>query len=57
MSVKRYKILLDNEVVAEEMDIDTALILVKALFEKYYCDNSMVIIIKEMEHARARDDR
>lgn len=57
MSDKRYKIVLDNEVVAEEMDIDTALLLVKALFEKYYCDSSMTISIKEMEHARVRDDR
>lgn len=57
MSVKRYEIMLDNEVVAKEMDIDTALILVKALFDKYYCDSSMTISIMEMECARVRDDR
>lgn len=52
MSIKKYKVILDNEVVAESMDIDTALMLVKALFEKYYCDYNMVISIKEMECAR-----
>lgn len=52
MSRKKYKVLLDQEVVAENMSIDTALILVKALFEKYYCDNTMLISIQEMECAR-----
>ena len=49
MSVKRYEIMLDNEVVAKEMDLETALILVKALFDKYYCDSSMTISIKLMK--------
>ena len=57
MSRKKYKVVLDNEVVAENMDIDTALLLVKALFERYYCDNDMVVSIKEMERERGSYDR
>ena len=40
MDEMKYKILIDNKIVAERMNIEIALTLVKALFEKYYNDHS-----------------
>ena len=36
MTDKKYEVLIDNDVIAEGMDIKTATILVRALFEEYY---------------------
>lgn len=49
MECDKYKVLIDETTIAENMGIETALILVKALFEEYYNDHSMKIIIKRME--------
>ena len=49
MAEYKYKVLIDGVVCAENMDIKTATILIKALFEQYYNDHSMTISIKEME--------
>lgn len=49
MSEKKYKVLYNDTVVAESMDIRTALILVKALFEEYFADYGMTISVREME--------
>ena len=42
----KYKVLVDNVVFARDMDIRTATILVKALFEEYYNDYTMAVTIK-----------
>ena len=52
MNEMKYNILIDNKVIAERMDIEIALELVKALFEKYYNDHSMTISIKEEERTK-----
>ena len=57
MSESRYKVLINDTVVAENMDIDTATTLVKALFEKYYNDHTMRVSVKEMERAEYYNDR
>ena len=49
MSDKKYNVLIENEIIASNMDINNALIFVKALFDHYYEEHSMVISIKEME--------
>ena len=49
MSEKKYKVLINNEVVAERMDIKTATVLIRALFEEYYNDYTMTVSIKEMD--------
>lgn len=49
MDEKKYKVLINDEVVAEGMNINTAVVLVKALFEEYYNDYSMIVSIKEMD--------
>lgn len=56
MSEKRYKVLINNEVVADGMDIKTATILVRTLFEEYYNDYLMTVSIRETERAMAVDD-
>ena len=47
MTKKKYEVLINDEVVARNMDINTATILTKALFNEYYNDHAMVISIKE----------
>ena len=49
MEEKRYKVLINNETIAKDMDIRTATVLVRALFEEYYNDYSMVISIKQAD--------
>ena len=48
MRETRYKVLIDDTIVAENMDIEIATTLVKALFEKYYNDYLMMVSIKQM---------
>ncbi len=47
MEEKKYKVLINNEVVAKDMDIRTATVLVRALFEEYYNDYTMAVTIKQ----------
>ena len=49
MNERKYKVLIDDTVIAERMDIEIATTLLKSLFEKYYNDHSMTISIKEEE--------
>lgn len=49
MGEPRYNVLIDNAIVAQDMDIKTATILIRALFEEYYNDDSMKITILKME--------
>lgn len=48
MEENRYEVLIDNMIVAENMDLNTAIILVKALFEEYYNDYKMVVSVRKM---------
>lgn len=47
MEEKKYKVSINNEVVAKDMDIRTATVLVRALFEEYYNDYTMAITINQ----------
>ncbi|MGM9763562.1 MAG: hypothetical protein ACI3ZQ_06045 [Candidatus Cryptobacteroides sp.] len=49
MEFKKYCVYVDNNIVAENMDIDVAIILVKALFEKYYDDCTITVSVREMD--------
>lgn len=49
MVERKYKVLIDGMVVANNMDINTATILVKALFNEYYNDSTMVISIQAID--------
>ena len=48
MSEKKYYVTIDNHTIAENMTLEYALILIKAIFETYYSDRSMVVAIAEM---------
>lgn len=57
MAEYKYEVLIDGVVYAENMDIKTATILIRALFEEYYNDHSMTISIKEMERAACTNEQ
>lgn len=47
MEERRFKVLIDDMVVAEKMDLTTATILIKALFQEYYNDRTMMVTVKD----------
>ena len=49
MENDKYILLIDNEIVAERMSLETATILIKALFNEYYNDYNMKITIRKEE--------
>lgn len=49
MGEKKYEVLINAKVVATKMDINTATILVKALFGEYYSEYPLTISIRETE--------
>ena len=55
MPTNKYELVLDNEVIASGMDVNTALILIGALYEKYYNEEGMSITIREMDRAKANE--
>ncbi len=55
MSERRYKVFINNEIVAGNMDLKTATVLVRALFEEYYNDYAMMVSIKEEDRAVCAD--
>ena len=56
MEERKYKVFIDGNAVAENMGIHTATLLVKALFEEYYNDNTMTVSVKKEERSEAADD-
>lgn len=56
MIEKKYKVLIDKEIVAENMNLKTATILVRALFEEYYNENSLTVSVKEMERCEVYEN-
>ena len=46
MEELKYNVYVHGDIAAENMDLDTAVILVKALFEKYYADTGMVVSMR-----------
>ena len=51
MCENKYRVFINNEVVAENMDIRTATALIRALFEEYYNDYTMTASIKKEDRA------
>ena len=49
MNENKYYVTIDNRTIAENMTLEYALILAKAIFETYYNDHSMVVAIAEMD--------
>lgn len=48
MNERKYEVLFNKEIVAEKMDLSTATVLVKALFEEYYNEYPLTISVREM---------
>lgn len=59
MEEKRYYVEMDGTKLAEGMCIDTALLLVEATIQKYYCDMSRgsLVSIGEMDRTARAEDR
>ena len=51
MGERKYKVIIGTDVVAENVELRTATILVRALFEEYYNDYTLAVTIKEMDRA------
>lgn len=49
MDYNKYYILMDENIIAENMDLETALILTKALFEEYYNSSIKITIVRMIE--------
>lgn len=56
MSTKKYEIVMDNVVIASDMDVNTALILIEAIYKKYYNEEGMSIAIREMDRAKVNEN-
>lgn len=46
MNERKYSVVIDDTTVAQEMNLETALILVKGLFETYYAEPKISICIE-----------
>ena len=51
MENKKYKVFVNDEIFAEYMSLETAMILVKALFDTHYNEYGMTVSIREEERA------
>lgn len=51
MEDKKYKVFVDDKIFAEYMSLETAMILVKALFDTYYNEYRMTVSVREDERA------
>ena len=49
MIAEKFEIIVDGVLYASDMNIETAIILVKGLFNEYYNDLNMIISVKRME--------
>lgn len=49
MSENKYYVTIDNHTIAENMTLDYALMLARAIFATYYDDHSMVVAIAKMD--------
>ena len=57
MGEKKYKVFINDEVIAKDMDIRTATVLARALFEEYYNDYTMTVSIKQEYRAVCADEK
>ena len=51
MGDKKYKVFVDDKIFAEYMSLETAMILVKALFDTYHNEYGMTVSVREDERA------
>ena len=56
MFALRYEVLIDNEVMASDMTLNTAMLLIRALINEYYNEHQMVVSIREMERTLVKEN-
>jgi hypothetical protein len=52
MEERRYEVLEGDQRLATEMTLEDALLFIKAIFEKYYMERSMVLSVREAERVK-----
>lgn len=52
MEERRYEVLEGDQRLATEMTLEDALLFIKAIFEKYYMERSMVLSVRETERVK-----
>lgn len=57
MGIELFSLWIDRTCVAKEMSIETAAVLMKALFEEYYNETNLEITIKRQDCASEIDER
>lgn len=55
MPTNKYELVMDNVVIASRMDVNTALILIGAIYEEFYNEEGMSITIREMDRTKANE--
>ena len=55
MPTNKYELVMDNVVIASRMDVNTALILIRAIYEEFYNEEGMSITIREMDKTKANE--
>lgn len=56
MDENKYFVSIDNKTIADNMSLEIALMLVKAVFNEYYKNHDMVLAIEEMPRAKGGDE-
>lgn len=56
MGENKYFVTIDNKTIADNMSLEIALMLVKAVFNEYYNDHNMVLAIEEMPRVKGGDE-
>ena len=49
MGKQKYDVLIDNTIIATDMQLNYATILVEGIFERYYADNTLSVTIRRTQ--------
>ena len=56
MGTRRYRVFVDGKAIAQAMPLEYAIVLIRAIFEEYYNDHNMEVMIKEMPQEVDEDE-
>lgn len=56
MVTERYRIFVNGKAVAQAVPLEYAMVFIRAIFEEYYNDHNMEVMIKEMPHEIDEDE-
>lgn len=56
MDTRRYRVFVDGKAVAQAMPLEYAILFIKAVFEEYYNEHDMEVMIREMPQEVDEDE-